>query len=215
MDLNHITVNKQSSIKIVGSNTLYFDAFEIQEEMHDADFIFVTHEHYDHFDPASIAKVMNQNTTFIVPESMKGKFLKGVSVDESRCIFLVPGAVQELAGMKIEAVPAYNILKPFHMKSCKWPGYIVKMDNITYYVAGDTDANEDVKKVQCDVALVPIGGHYTMDKKQAADLIGNMKPKAAIPTHYGEVVGNPADGADFKELVENISKEIQVEIKLK
>ena len=113
-----------------------------------------------------------------------------------------------------QRVPAYNNLKPFHTKGSKWLGYIVKMDGVTYYIAWDTDANEDVKRVKCDVALIPIGGHYTMDKKQAVDLICCMRPKAAIPTHYGEVVGSPADGADFKDYVDIVDKEIQVELKL-
>ena len=71
-----------------------------------------------------------------------------------------------------------------------------------------------MKKVKCGVALIPIGGHYTMDKKQAADLISGMKPKAAIPTHYGEVVGSPTDGPDFKDYIDIVDKEIQVELKL-
>ena len=83
-----------------------------------------------------------------------------------------------------------------------------------YDIAGDADVKEDVRKVKCDVAIIPIGGHYTMDKKQAADLICCMKPKAAIPTHYGEVVGNPTDGPDFKDYVEIVDKDIQVELKL-
>ena len=85
------------------------------------------------------------------------------------------------------------------------------MDDIRYYVAGETDVNEDIKKVQCDVALIPIGGHYTMDKKQAADYIADLKPKAVIPTHYGSIVGNKADGAEFKDYLEKMDKDIQVE----
>ena len=57
-------------------------------------------------------------------------------------------------------------------------------------------------------------GHYTMDKKQAADMICDMKPKAVVPTHYGEVVGSPTDGTDFKKYIDSADKEIQVELKL-
>jgi len=214
MDLSNITLNKQSSIRISGIKVLYFDAFEIQEERHDADYIFITHEHYDHFDPVSISKVMKDDSVVIAPESMKKKLLKELQIEESRCIFCMPKTIHELNQIWVETVPAYNNLKPFHTKGSKWVGYLVKMDGITYYVAGDTDANEDVKKVKCDVALIPIGGHYTMDKKQAADLISGMKPKAAIPTHYREVVGSPTDGADFKDYIDIVDKEIQVELKL-
>ncbi len=214
MDLSNITINKQSSIRIAGSRLLYFDAFGINDEAHDADYIFVTHEHFDHFDPKSIAKIMRTESVLVAPESMKNKLLKELAVAEEKCTFCKPGESFEENGLKVTTVPAYNKLKPFHTKGSKWLGYLVEMEGVSYYIAGDTDANEDVKKVKCDVALVPVGGHYTMDKKQAAELIGNMKPKAAIPTHYGEVVGNPSDGADFKALVEKKDKDIQVEIKL-
>ena len=214
MDLNNITVNKQSSIRIEGKKILYFDAFQIAEEKHDADYIFVTHEHFDHFDPDSIVKVMKEDSVIIAPESMKGKLLKELVVDEANCIFCKPGTIHELNQVWVETVPAYNILKPFHTKGSKWLGYIVKLDGITYYIAGDTDANEDVKSIKCDVALIPIGGHYTMDKKQAADMICDMKPKAVVPTHYGEVVGSPTDGTDFKKYIDSVDKEIQVELKL-
>lgn len=214
MNLSNITINKQSSIRIAGSMILYFDAFQIEDEKHDADYIFVTHEHYDHFDPTSMAKVLQSDSIIIAPKSMKKKLLKELAVNESQCIFCLPNTIHELDQIWVETVPAYNKLKPFHTKSSRWLGYIVKMDGISYYVAGDTDPNEDVKKGKCDVALIPIGGHYTMDKKQAADLICGMKPNAVIPTHYGELVGNPADGNDFKDYVDIVDKNIQVELKL-
>ena len=76
------------------------------------------------------------------------------------------------------------------------------------------DVNADIRKVQCDVALIPIGGFYTMDKKQAAEYIAEIKPGAVIPTHYGSIVGNETDGVEFKEYLETMDKEIQVELKL-
>lgn len=214
MDLSNITVNKQSSIRIAGSKVLYFDAFQIEEENHDGDYIFVTHEHFDHFDPASICKVMKDDSVIIAPESMRDKLLADLSVDANKCMFLLPNTTQELPQISVEAIPAYNKLKPFHTKGSKWLGYIVKMDDITYYVAGDTDANDDNKNVKCDVALIPVGGHFTMDKKHAADFVCSIKPQATIPTHYGEVVGSPTDGVDFKKLVNAADSNIQVEIKL-
>ncbi|MDE7188024.1 MAG: MBL fold metallo-hydrolase, partial [Lachnospiraceae bacterium] len=73
MDLNHITVNTQSSIRIEGSGVLYFDPFQVETAAHDADLIFITHEHYDHFEPDSIAKVKKENTILVAPESMQKK----------------------------------------------------------------------------------------------------------------------------------------------
>ncbi len=214
MDLSNITVNMQSSIKISGSKKLYFDAFEINEEAHDADYIFVTHEHYDHFSPESIMKIMKDDSVIIAPESMKKKIQKELSISDERCVFCKPQSTYELTHISFETVPAYNKLKPFHAKSSKWVGYIVTMDDIKYYVAGDTDANADNKNVKCDVAIVPIGGHFTMDTKQAADFVCEIKPSAVIPTHYGNIVGKVTDGADFKKYIEDANADIQVELKL-
>ncbi len=214
MNLNHITVNTQSSIRIEGSEILYFDPFQLADSRHDADFIFITHEHYDHFEPDSIAKVKKDSTLLIAPESMKKKVLSESGLASGKCLFYRPGETYEQKDIVIQTVPAYNMLKPFHPKMKKWQGYIVKMDDIRYYVAGDTDVNEDIKKVQCDVALIPIGGHYTMDKKQAAEYIAELKPKAALPTHYGSIIGNKTDGREFENYLKTLNRDIQVELKL-
>ena len=193
---------------------LYFDPFQITTSAHDADIIFITHEHYDHFDPDSISKIKKEDTLLVVPESMKKKALSESGISPDRCLFYQPGEKHEQGDLVIETIPAYNKLKPFHPKGKKWQGYIVKMDDVRYYVAGDTDVNEDIKKVQCDVAMLPIGGHFTMDKKQAVDYIAELKPKAVIPTHYGSIVGNSTDGQNFKKDLEKLDSEIQVELKL-
>lgn len=214
MDLSHIAVNTQSSIRIEGSEILYFDPFQVEEALHDADIIFITHEHYDHFEPDSIAKVKNENTFLAAPESMKEKVISESGIAPDRCLFCKPDETHKLGDIVIKTIPAYNKLKPFHTKGKKWLGYIVDMNGIRYYVAGDTDVNEDIRKVQCDVAMVPIGGFYTMDRKQAADYIAAMKPKAVIPTHYGDIVGKKTDGIDFKNDLEEMDREIQVELRL-
>lgn len=214
MNLNNITVNTQSSIRIEGSKILYFDPFKIESDKHDADMIFITHEHFDHFEPESIMKLKKENTILVAPESMKKQVLSTQGLTSDNCVFYNPNETHEQEDITIETVPAYNKLKPFHPKSKKWQGYVVKLDDVRYYVAGDTDVNEDIKKVQCDVAIIPIGGHFTMDKKQAADYIVGLKPKAVIPTHYGSIVGDNADGQAFKADVERLDGGIQVEIRL-
>lgn len=214
MDLNHITVNTQSSIRIDGSSVLYFDPFQVGTAAHDADVIFITHEHYDHFEQDSIAKVKKEDTFLVAPESMHKKVLSESGMDSGQCVFYRPGERQELGSLVIETVPAYNKLKPFHTRGKKWQGYIVTMDDVRYYVSGDTDVNEDIGKVRCDVALIPVGGFYTMDGKQAAEYIAGIRPQAVIPTHYGSIVGNKTDGVEFKACLEMLDKEIQVELKL-
>jgi len=214
MNLNHITVNTQSSIRIEGSRILYFDPYQIGISAHDADIIFITHDHYDHFEPDSISKVKKESTLLVAPESMKKKVLSEAGMSPDRCLFYRPGERYEQEGLAIETIPAYNKRKPFHPKGKKWQGYIVKLDDVRYYVSGDTDVTEDIKKVQCDVAMLPIGGHFTMDKKQAADYAAKLGPKAVIPTHYGSIVGNKTDGQDFKKDLEGMDSGIQVELKL-
>ena len=209
MKTDNITVNTQSSICIDGSKVLYFDPFQIREENHRADIVLVTHSHYDHFDPESISKIAKDGTVYVVPASME-KELRG-AVREGELITVNPGDVVETGGIRIQAVPAYNRLKPFHPKRNQWVGYVVTMDGIRYYVAGDTDAVPELEKISCDVALVPIGGTYTMTAKEAAKLINAIGPKTAIPIHYGSIVGKKEDAETFRELVR---KDITVEIKL-
>lgn len=214
MNLDNITVNTQSSIRIAGSKVLYFDPFQVQTAAHDADVIFITHDHYDHFEPDSIKRISGEGTLLVAPESMKSKVLSESGMDAQKCLFLNPGESGEVCGLTVEAIPAYNKLKPFHTKGKKWQGYVVSMDGIRYYVSGDTDVNEDIEKVQCDVAFIPIGGFYTMDGKQAAEYIGKLKPKAVIPTHYGSIVGKKTDGQDFQRDLTKVDGGIQVELKL-
>ena len=199
--INNIEVFTQNSIRIKGAdNVIYADTFEMSEEPKDADYIFVTHDHYDHFSPKDIEKVACDKTILIVPEKMakKAKEAEGFVKE----IFTVkPGEQYEVNGLKFETVRSYNIMKPFHPKSCDYVGYIITVDGKRIYVAGDMDETPESKEVKCDVALVPIGGFYTMDAKKAADLINIIKPEVAIPTHYGSIVGSKKDADDFKKLV--------------
>ncbi len=199
MNFDHIEVNTQSSIRIAGSKVVRFDPFKVSEEAHDADVIFVTHAHYDHFDPESIANVRKEDTVFVAPASMAGEMAQ--VADEGRFIPVKPGDGTEAGGLAVETVPAFNKLKPFHPKRNQWVGYILTMDGIRYYVAGDTDALKELSSLRCDVALVPIGGTYTMTAKEAAGLINEMKPSAVIPTHYGSIVGKKEDADEFRSLV--------------
>lgn len=200
-----ITVNAQSSIRIAADKIIYFDPFKITEKTNDADIIFITHEHFDHFSAEDIAKVVSDSTVFVAPESMEKTVLaSGVSKD--KLITLNPGDKKEVCGIPVEAVPAYNPGKKFHPRSNNWLGYIVTVDGQRVYVAGDTDATPEAKSVSCDIAMIPIGGTYTMDHREAADFINELKPKIVIPTHYGSVVGDPGDGESFKKLVGDSSE---------
>ena len=209
MNTSNISVNTQSSIRIAGSKILYFDPYLISGAEHDADIVFITHAHYDHLDPGSVEKVSGQNTVFVAPAGM-AKEMKNVA-GNAELVLMAPGDEKAVSGVSVQAVPAYNRLKPFHPKRNGWLGYIVKMDGVSYYVAGDTDAVSELSGVVCDVALVPIGGTYTMNAKDAAKLINRIRPAAAIPTHYGSIVGKPEDAEVFRQ---HVNREISVETRL-
>ena len=201
MDTANITVNIQNSILVDAGKRVYFDPYGIEAESHDADYIFITHDHYDHFSPESIKKIAKAETVFIIPSPMEKQFDKKIPGSNKICV--APGESYDTADFTFETVAMYNKIKPFHPKHAGWCGYNVNIDGTKVYVAGDIDAIEEAKAVKCDIALIPIGGFYTMDYKDAAKLVNVMKPKVAIPTHYGDLVGEKKDGESFKGLVDD------------
>ena len=208
---DNIEVFIQNSIRIrSGVGVIYVDPFRMQEEPKDADFILITHDHYDHFSPEDIGKVCKADTVLVVPEKMaaKSQEVRGMV---GKIETVKPGIYREIGELEFETVPAYNTLKPFHPKSAEWVGYILRIEGERIYIAGDTDATGEAKAVKCDIALVPIGGTYTMDAKKAAELINTIRPDVAIPVHYGHIVGKPSDGDVFAE---NVMDPIKVEYKI-
>lgn len=209
--LEGIEVLCHSSIRFNKEKIIYFDPFKIEKNYNDADVIFITHDHYDHYSEEDIDKVKTSDTIIVVPEDLIIKLLKK-GFKKENIITVKPNERYEIKNMKFETIPAYNTNKQFHPKENEWVGYLIEIDGITYYITGDTDITEENKKIKCDVAFVPVGGTFTMDYKEAAKLINEIKPKVAVPTHYGSIVGSKEDGANFSELV---NSEIKVEILMK
>ncbi len=198
MNTNNITINTQSSIRIELDKIIYFDPFKIEENKHDADIIFITHNHYDHFDIKSIENVMNDNTVIVAPKSMEDVINQ---ISFKKYIYLNPFDEVNIDNLFIKTIPAYNIDKPFHPRENNWLGYIVTYNNITYYIAGDTDKTPENELVKCDIALIPIGGHFTMDYVEASELVRKIMPKIVIPIHYGSIIGDVDFGKKFKNLL--------------
>ena len=173
--LNNIEVLYHSSIRINKEKTIYIDPFKIDRNYNDADIIFITHDHYDHYSEEDIDKVINENTVIVIPEELLTKVLKK--------------GINKNAIITVE--PNQN----------GWVGYVIEINGIKYYIAGDTDITEENKKVKCDVAFVPVGGTYTMDFKEAAQLVNQIQPKVAVPIHYGSVVGTKQDAEEFIKLL--------------
>ena len=201
-DLQNVQVLTHSAIRLEGEKVVYADPFHLTKETHDADIILVTHDHYDHFSAEDIAKVAKEGTLLICPASTKVLALEA-GFSEDKITVLAPGERTVEEGVSVNAVPAYNVGKQFHPKANGWVGYIVTMGGLRYWIAGDTDDNEDVRKVRCDIALVPVGGKYTMTAEEAAALVNAIRPKFAVPTHYNDIVGTAGDGARFCSLLED------------
>lgn len=198
--LDGVNVLVHSSIKFSKEKVIYFDPFKIDRAYNDADIIFITHDHYDHYSEDDINMVRKDGTVIVVPKSLEKSALKN-GFDQSKIVSVNPNEDYEVGGIKFTTVRAYNVDKHFHPKANNWVGYIITIDGIDYYIAGDTDITEDNIKVKCDVAFVPVGGTFTMDYREAARLVNEIKPKVAIPIHYGSIVGTEQDGINFTKLV--------------
>ena len=198
--LENIVVLYHSSIRISKNKVIYIDPFKIDKNYNDADIVFITHDHFDHYSEEDIDKVINENTTIIIPKELLTKILRK-GINKNAVITVKSNKEYMVQGIKFETIPAYNTDKTFHPKENDWVGYIITLDGIRYYIAGDTDITEENRKVKCDVAFVPVGGTYTMDFKEAAQLINEIQPKIAVPIHYGSVVGTKQDATDFIKLL--------------
>ena len=209
--LEKVEVLCHSSIRISKEQIIYIDPYKIDKNYKDADIIFITHNHYDHFSEEGIKKVMKNETKIIVTNDLIEQALK-LGFNRNSIINVLPNENKNIGNIKFTTIPAYNTNKQFHQKENNWVGYIIEINKVRYYIAGDTDITEENKKVECDVALVPVGGTYTMNYKEAADLINIIKPKIAVPIHYGSIVGTKEDAIKFIELLE---KNIQGKILMK
>lgn len=205
--LENVEVLYHSSIKIKDNKIIYIDPFKIDKDYNDADIVFITHDHFDHYSEEDIDKVINENTTIIIPEELLTKILRK-GINKNAVITVESNKEYMVQGIKFETIPAYNTNKTFHPKENDWVGYIITLDGIRYYIAGDTDITEENRKVKCDVAFVPVGGTYTMDFKEAAQLINEIQPKIAVPIHYGSVVGTKQDATNFIKLLHSSIKGI-------
>lgn len=202
-----IDVLCHSSIRIEEDKIIYVDPFKIEQKYNDADYIFCTHSHYDHFSPEDIEKVKKEDTTIFVPRDIEEQ---ARNIFNNNVVIVEPAKEYQIKDLKFKTTYAYNINKKFHPKENKWVGYIIELNNKKYYIAGDTDNIEEIQNIECDIALIPIGGTFTMDYKESAELANTIKADIVIPTHYGSIVGEKEDAIKFKELVKDKKVEILI-----
>ena len=173
---------------------IYFDPFQIKTGPK-ADIIFITHPHYDHCSPEDIKKIAKEDT-IIVTEKDSAKMLTG------KIEIMKVGEEKTVKGIKVKAVPAYNIGKTFHTKDKGWLGFVVEIEGVKIYHAGDTDFIPEMKDIKTDIALLPVSGTYVMTADEAVEATLTIKPQIAIPMHYGSIVGSEKDAEKFAKALE-------------
>jgi L-ascorbate metabolism protein UlaG (beta-lactamase superfamily) len=170
-----------------------------------ADLILLTHEHMDHLDPKALGAVRTRKSVVILTETC-AKQIQGGMVMKN-------GDVKTIEGVKIEAVPAYNIVhkrpdgQPFHPKGIG-NGYVITFGDKRVYVAGDTENIPEIKDLKnIDIAFLPMNLPFTMTPEMVADSVKSSKPKILYPYHFGET--------DTSKLVNLLKDEKGIEIRIR
>lgn len=189
-----------ASFRLDGPPTIYFDPWKLKGHPPRADVILISHEHMDHCSPEDVKRI-SKPATVIVANPGAAEKLGG----DARS--LRPGERTTVGEVEIEAVPAYNVSRfrspglPFHPQEAEHVGYVVTVAGERVYFAGDTDRIPEMADIACDVALLPVGGTYTMDAEEAAQAAADIGPQVALPMHWGGgVVGSRADAERFRDL---------------
>lgn len=174
------------------STVVYIDPWKLSESPHDADVIFVSHSHYDHCSAPDIVKISKDDTAIVAPEDTIEKLHATNAV--------TPGENIYIKDVSIETVAAYNIGKTFHLRDSNWVGAVFTIDGKRIYYAGDTDLIPEMSDLKdVDLALLPVGGTYTLDGAQAAKACKSIGCKLALPYHWGDIVGTDSDADEFAQ----------------
>jgi L-ascorbate metabolism protein UlaG (beta-lactamase superfamily) len=200
--VNNIHWLGQAAVKInAAGKVIYIDPYQIKET-DQADIVFITHSHYDHLSVQDIKKIITGESIIVSPVDCQSK-LQDLDVAGIRTIS--PGQSLALDNIIVSAVPAYNVIKAnFHPKGNNWVGYVLTIDGVKIYHAGDTERIPEMKNISCDIAMLPLGQTYTMNSvKEAADAAIDVKAQIAIPIHYGLYEGSVEDAEEFRRLLKD------------
>lgn len=203
--LERFTWFRQSAMRYTGDGlTIYLDPWGTGPDDPPADLILITHAHFDHLQPREVERLSTSGTKLVAPRDVAKELTGDVTA-------VAPGESLEVAGVHVQTVPAYNVAEErldMHPKANAWVGYMLELDGHRYYHAGDTDALPELESLATDVAMVPIGGTYTMDYREAAGFVKAMRPQVAVPMHYGFVVCSPSHADLFKKEAEPVPVQV-------
>ena len=197
-----ITWLGHDGFKIKNGKTVYIDPYEIKGG-EEADILLISHDHDDHCSLEDAKKIISAKTTIITTAESKRKLSK-TKAKEIRVA--KPGQKILVDDVSIERVPAYNVNKfrspghLFHPKGNQMLGFIITMNKVRIYHAGDTDFIPEMEHINVDVACLPVSGTYVMTADEAVESTKHIKLKVAIPMHYGSIVGDDGDAERFRTL---------------
>ena len=192
--------------KSSGKRIYYIDPFQLPKRgLPKADIIFITHAHPDHLSAGDVEKLLREETVVVAtPDS-----LETLKITQQK-FPVEPNNYYDVKGFKFQTVPAYN-LKPerlqFHPQENKWVGYIFELNGKKFYHAGDTDFIPEMRefsKRHLDVAMLPMGGYYTMDVDEMIEAARAIQAKTVIPMHYKMQLGGK-----YKEAEEKLKSELK------
>ncbi|MBW6442186.1 MBL fold metallo-hydrolase [Patescibacteria group bacterium] len=194
-----------SGFLIKNHKVIYIDPYNLKGDLELADIILITHSHHDHCSYPDLTKIVKEGTKILVSSGCQSKIAKfKVPI---KIYLLEPGQEIDLGDIKIDSFPAYNTDKHFHPVEEGGLGYIIKFENVVIYHAGDTDIIPEMQKItgykHADkelIALLPVGGRFTMSAEEAAQAAKIIKPNLAIPMHWGTIIGGEEDAKEFVEL---------------
>ena len=192
--LARLTWLGHASFLLDGPPAIYIDPTSLGAGPPLADIILISHEHDDHFAPRILEQISVPETVIVTSQRVAERLGKMEGI-EGEVRALQPGEQTTVGEVRIETVPAYNIEKSFHPKANGNLGFIVTWNGERLYFAGDTDHIPEMAGIECDVALLPIGGTYTMDVQEAARAAADIGPRVAVPMHI-----RSADPEQFREL---------------
>jgi L-ascorbate metabolism protein UlaG (beta-lactamase superfamily) len=187
--LTHMRWFGQSSfdLRTEAGLAVFIDPFRVPGRAGPADLILITHPHQDHYDKKSIEGLRKEGTAIVMPRSCVEPGQMALSAGESLSFGL----------LTVTGIAAYNLTRRFHPRSGGWLGYMIEVEGIRIYHAGDTDLVPEMADLHPDIALLPVGGIFSMSGRAAAEAAGIMKASLCIPMHFGMLLGGRGAGARF------------------
>lgn len=191
--------------------TICIDPYKLSKPI-SSDIVLISHNHFDHLSLEDLEKTVSQNTTIVAAKECIDQLSK---INSKEKIGIFPGEQKTIGDVKIKAVPAYNVdkinpdtNKPFHPEEDNKAGFVISLKSISFYHTGDSDLIPSMTDLRPDILFVPVSGTYVMTAKEAAAAVDKIKPKLAIPMHYGTIVGKEDDAKRFKNMVNSCNVKI-------